>query len=142
MHLVLRSTQAKNQWRFLRFESEIQQLITKFANKNYIHIISVANVGNHLHIHLRVRGRHYFKAFIRALTAAIMMRVTGFNRWNPAPKGFRFWDNRTFTRIISTCKEFLNLKAYIEVNQWEGLGYSKDVSGHLRRIGAISAGAG
>ena len=141
MHLVLRSSKAKGRWSFRNFETEIHEILVKFSRKNHIQILSAANVGNHLHLHIQVRRRDLFRAFIRAVTSAIMMKVTGFSRWKPSPENFQFWDMRPFSRIISTWKEFLTLKAYVEVNQWEALGYRKDVARYLHRLGAV-AGAG
>ena len=103
----------------------------KFARKNHIQLLSVATAGNHLHLHIKVKSRAFFRAFIRAVSSAIMMKVTGYSRWKKAPEEFQFWDQRPFSRIISTWKEFLNLKSYIEINQWEGLGYSKNVARQL-----------
>ena len=142
MHLVLKSSKAKGEWSFVRHELEIRGILEKFARRNHIQILSAAYVANHIHLHIRVRSRQYFRAFIRSVTAAIMMRVTGFSRWKRAPEGFQFWDQRPFSRIVSSWKEFLNLKSYIEVNQWEGMGYSKGVARHLRQMGVLSAGSG
>jgi len=53
------------------------------------------------------------------------MQVTGYSRWQKAPKGFRFWDYRPFSRVLCSFKEFLTLKNYIQINQLEGLGYTR-----------------
>lgn len=131
MHLVLKSSKARGKWRFNNYENDIEEILQKFARKNHIQLLTIATAGNHLHLHIKVRGRIYFRAFIRAISSAIMMKITGFSRWNPSPRGFQFWDQRPFSRIISTWSEFLNLNAYIEINQWEGLGFSKVVARYL-----------
>jgi hypothetical protein len=69
--------------------------------------------------------REHYRSFIRAITAAIMMRVTGFNQWNPKPKGFQFWDLRPFTRIVSSFKYIMNLRDYIQINKLEGFGVDR-----------------
>jgi hypothetical protein len=52
------------------------------------------------------------------------MTVTGKNRWHKENRG-RFWDYRPFTRVLQSWKEFLNLKAYVEINRLEGMGRSR-----------------
>lgn len=140
MHLVLKSRHAKGTWSFRRNEFTIREILQKFARKNHIQILSAAYVGNHIHMHLRVKRRDLFRSFIRATSAAIMMKVTGYSRWTPSPEGFQFWDARPFSRIVSSWKEFLNLKAYIEINQWEGMGYSKNMGRTLHRMGVLTSG--
>lgn len=140
MHLVLKSSQAKGTWSFVRHELEIRSIVERFSKKNHIQILSAAFVGNHIHLHIRAKGREKFRAFIRAVTAAIMMKVTGFSRWAPSPEGFQFWDARPYSRLISTWREFLNLKSYIEINQWEGMGYSKGIARQLHQMGVLAKG--
>jgi len=95
----------------------------------------MANVGNHLHFHIKLSNRHTWDAFIRSLTGSIAMAVTSSSKWSPL-KGKkhpvtglpvkRFWDLRPFTRVIRGFKGFLNLRDYIEVNQVEGFGIRKN----------------
>jgi hypothetical protein len=125
MHLVLRSTQARIGWSLKRYQIPIDQILNKFANKYSIDIINYANVGNHLHLHLKLHHRHSYKPFIRAITGAIVIAVTGFSKWRPKPKRLKFWDQRPFTRIAANLKEFLNLKKYILLNIEESKGLSR-----------------
>ena len=125
-HLVLRSTKATKKWSFKKYEREIDKILDRFARKYHIHISKRANVGNHLHLQLNVSSRKSYRAFIRAVTSAIRTLVTGFSRWNKAPIGFLFWDQRPFSRIVSSWREFLNLSQYVEINRWEGLGVSRE----------------
>ncbi len=82
MHLTLRSTKAKGKMSFLRYKKEIQALLKKFAHKNNIQLVSSANVGNHLHLQIKLSRRDNYKPFIRAITAAIAMKVSGRNKWS------------------------------------------------------------
>jgi len=81
MHFVLRSTKAKGAWSFRRHRKSIAEILSRFAIKNGVKIESFANVGNHLHLHIKLSNRYTYKPFIRAITAAIMMKVTGTSRW-------------------------------------------------------------
>ncbi|MCB0392621.1 MAG: transposase [Bdellovibrionales bacterium] len=130
-HIVLRSTKAKKKWSFKKFETQIQSIITNFSKKYHIQVLSSANVGNHIHLHLKLPNRKSYCSFIRAISSAIMMKVTGYNRWHKPPNDFQFWDRRPFSRIVSTWTEFLNLKKYIQVNMWEGLGVNRHAARQL-----------
>lgn len=126
MHLVLRSSLAvgKQSFRYGKNPQLIKEVIGKFSDKYSVKILSLANVGNHIHIHLQLTYREGYIPFIRAVTAALAMAITGLSRWNPG-KGIRFWDRRPFTRIVMGFKDRLRLQDYIEVNQLEGLGNSR-----------------
>lgn len=129
MHLVLRSSQAVKDRSFLKKSTahQIQNILRKFAEKYGVKLLRVVNVGNHLHIHLKLSNRHTYAPFIRAITAAIAMAATGTSRWAKlADKGItKFWDYRPFTKIIESHRYFLNMKDYLQINQLEGYGYSR-----------------
>ncbi len=130
MHLVLRSTRAVGDWSFRKpkHAAKITEITNRFATKYGVKILSLANVGNHLHFHLKFSKRQTYKAFIRAVTAAIAMAVTGTSRWKKLKQSAkdRFWDYRPYTRIVEGLKAFLRLRDYVEINQWEGQGYSRE----------------
>lgn len=129
MHLVLRSSQAVKDRSFLKKETahKIQAILRKFSIKYGVKVLSVANVGNHLHIHLKLAKRQTYAPFIRAITSAIAMAATGASRWAKlSEKGIRkFWDYRPFTKIIESQRYFLTLRDYIQINKLEGLGFSR-----------------
>jgi REP element-mobilizing transposase RayT len=140
MHFVLKSSHARGDWSFLKHKNEIQKIIEKFAHKYGVKLNSMANVGNHLHLHLQLTNRFTYKPFIRAISAAIMMTVTGASRWRPLAgilrsKGLRpntkFWNLRPFSRIVVSFKAVLNMRDYIQINKFEGLGYSREDSKFL-----------
>lgn len=86
MHLVLRSTIAKGDWSFRKPKNQanVNRIIDKFSVIYGVRVISMANVGNHLHLQIKLSNRFTYKPFIRAVTAAIAMAVTGRNRWTRA----------------------------------------------------------
>jgi REP element-mobilizing transposase RayT len=133
MHLVLRSSKARKEWSFLKKKNahEIQRLSKKFANKYGVRILSLATVGNHLHFHLRLTNRHTYTAFVRALTGALAMAITGRSRWNHRKEKLKFWDYRPFSRIVIGRRAFLNLRDYIQINALEGFGYTRRKSRFL-----------
>jgi REP element-mobilizing transposase RayT len=130
MHLVLRSSKAKGEWSFWRagHRAAIAQIIGHFARKNGVKILSLANVGNHLHIHLKLSNRFTYAAFIRANTSALTMKITGCNKHSPLKKkaSDRFWDYRPFTRVIvGGYKALAYMRDYMRINQLEGLGVDR-----------------
>ena len=139
MHMVLRSSRAQGPWSFKRKDNErkIRRIVAKFTHKYKIEVESLAVVGNHVHFHLWLSNRKLYKAFIRAITSAIAMAITGVSRWNKKalePSKYdevqrkSFWDHRPYTKIIYSFRQFLKLSDYLEINKIEGLGYSKQAA--------------
>jgi REP element-mobilizing transposase RayT len=143
MHLVLRSIAARGEWSFLRAKNKkaIAKILEKFSRRFGVRILSTANVGNHIHLQIQLTSRYTYRPFIRAVTAAIAMAVTGRNRWTSGQKNadpskrsagqkddgrkIKFWDYRPFTRVVIGFKALLGLKDYIRINQFEGAGFGR-----------------
>ena len=129
MHVVLKSTKAKGRWSFLHGANpkRIEAIVKKFSQKYGIKILLSANAGNHLHLDIKLASRHTYAPFIRAVTGAIAMVVTGTHRWKPLKQEAkdRFWDRRPFSRVVIGWKAFLALKDYFELNKWEVWGVSR-----------------
>ena len=129
MHLILRSLRATGEWSFWKpkNKNEIKRIVSKFSTKYGIKILSLANVGNHLHFQIKLTNRYTYKPFIQAITSAIAMAVTGASRINPLKKEAkdRFWERRPFTKVVMGFKAFLNLRDYIEINRLEGFGFTR-----------------
>ena len=128
MHVVLRSSQAKGEWSFRKKGNpeKIKLILHRYAAKYGVTLYSCANVGNHLHLHLKLANRHTYPAFIRSLTAALVLAITGASKLQKL--GRKFWDYRPYTRIVKGRRGFLGLNDYIAVNQLEGLGWKRDYS--------------
>lgn len=128
MHLVLRSTRATGAKSFHRFRKPVIEILNNFASKYGVKIVTFANAGNHLHLQLKLSNRYAYNKFIRAVTSAIAMKVSGRNRWTvdaESTKPTKFWDRRPFSRIVESFKAYLNLKDYIRINRLEGEGYCR-----------------
>jgi putative transposase len=125
MHLVLRSSKATGEWSFKRKNNElkIKAILTKFSHRYWVKILSVANVGNHLHLHIQLTKRFGYKPFIRAITSAIAMAITGVSRWKKIKA--KFWDYRPFTRVIRGFHALITIKDYLAINQLEGIGVGR-----------------
>lgn len=146
-HMVLRSSQAKGEWSFLKPKNaqKIREIFSRFGRKYGVKVISLVNVGNHLHVHLKLSTRHTYKPFIRSVTGAIAMAITGRSRWNAtaAVKSMstkidsaektklKFWDYRPFTRVVIGWRAVLTLRDYLRINALEGHGYTRQTARYL-----------
>lgn len=129
IHLVMRSTKAKGEWNFLKPKNrtKIKRILKKFAEKWGVQLIDGANVGNHLHLEIRLRSLQSYKPFIRAVTSAIATAISGTSRWTPK-NITRFWDHRPFTKIVKSIKQVFNLRNYMQINRLEGKGVTREVA--------------
>ena len=152
MHLVLRSSKAKGQYSFLRPQNAktVKSIIDKFSFIYGVQILSQASVGNHLHLHLRLGNRFGYKPFIRAITGAIAMAISGRSRWtamriqgpSSTSKGEsreilagKFWDYRPFTRVVEGLRSFLRMEDYVRINRLEALGINRATARSIVDVG-------
>ena len=126
MHFVLRSTKARGKLRFQATRRIWLPILKKFASKYGVTILSHADPGNHIHLHLKFSNRRAYKPFIRGLTASIAMAITGVSRWKKLD--FKFWDLRPFSRVVIGRRAFRFVVDYIHLNQLEALGHSREVA--------------
>lgn len=125
MHLTLRSSRARGPWslRSPRNFQRINALLVRFTKRYHITVIRMANVGNHLHLHLQLESTAGYYKFIRAFTSAVAMAVTGASRWHKVEG--RFWDLRPFTRLVTSLVARHRVNRYIAINELEGQGYGR-----------------
>lgn len=141
MHLVLRSTKATGDWSFRRSQNrkKIEQILNRFAGKYGIRLLSVANVGNHLHLHIQLLNRNTYRPFIRAVTGAIAMAISGRSRWAKKHHAkLKFWDRRPFSRVVVGWRALLSLRDYIRINRLEGYGYHRSEAMFIGRRTRLS----
>jgi len=69
MHLVMRSSKAVDEWSFRKpkHEREIERIVKKFSTKFGVKILSLGNVGNHLHFHIRLGNRYRYKPLAQVI---------------------------------------------------------------------------
>jgi len=85
MHVVLRSSLAKGDCSMLqkRYRKQINIIITKQARARGIKIIDMSNVGNHIHLFIKISAgnkailRKLFNGFIRAVSGLTRQRERG-----------------------------------------------------------------
>ncbi|WP_413293223.1 transposase [Bdellovibrio sp. HCB185ZH] len=113
LHLVLRSSQAKGSLSFRKSKNwkQVESLCRQFARKYKIKIESFANGGSHLHLTIRLNSKDSYSPFIRSLTGAIALKLTGANRTQKNAQ--KFWDFRPFTAVLEKAKH--TLKNYVSL---------------------------
>ncbi len=126
LHLVMRSTRAKGSNSFLKHQKQIKYQLSRQAKNFGVRIYQYSNVGNHLHLLIRIHSRREYKKFIRAISSLIQGIVTktlGANQKVGSQKSKEiFWDFRPFSRVVSWGKDFRIASAYVIKNTLEVLG--------------------
>lgn len=113
LHLVLSSEHSVS-LRSPKVFGDVNLQVKKSAEKYGFRIYAFANVGDHLHILLRVTNRHLWAAFIREVTGRIASLLRAF-------KNMTVWAHKPFTRVVQGWrKDFRNVKDYIWLNELEG----------------------
>ena len=113
---MLKSERARGNWSFLKHRILVEKILREKASKFGVTISDFANVGNHLHLKLRICSRLGFQNFLRSITTLIARGVTGAKRGH---KVGRFWQGMAFTRVLKSSLEVLRLKGYFEANRIE-----------------------
>ncbi|MEO5667153.1 MAG: transposase [Bdellovibrionota bacterium] len=132
IHIVLRSSQAKDAKSFLRQGRRVDAILMDEASKRSVKLHGAANAGNHLHLLVQAPSREYLNAFMRAVSGRIAMLVTGTRKGKPlhargAEKlNVKFWDQRPFSRLVSRGRDFLNTLSYISLNLTESAGVTRN----------------
>jgi REP element-mobilizing transposase RayT len=90
IHLVLKSHRAKGSLSFLTHKNKpvVEGIIRGKARKFGVRICQFANVGNHLHLKIRIASRPLFQAFLVSVTTLIARTLTSARR---GKKFGRFW---------------------------------------------------
>jgi hypothetical protein len=116
IHLTLRAK--KSVLRLPKVFGKVEKIIREVAKKQGVKDYKDANVGNHLHLALKIRHVKDWAGFIRELTGRIALACKGVF----GEKGF--WMYRPHTRIIRGWqKAFKIVLNYIYLNQIEAEGF-------------------
>ncbi len=115
IHLTLRAS--KSVLRTPKTFGLVQRLIEDVARKHGVKIYRMANVGNHLHLAIKLPHVYRWASFIRELTGRMALALRSFLG------GAKLWMYRPHTRVIRGWrKAFAIVKEYIELNILEAYG--------------------
>ena len=138
LHLVLRSDHPLSLRSPTTF-GDVNLIVKNAVEKYGFTVYRFANVGNHLHVLLRVTNRHLWARFIREITGRIAQLIrTRSGRTEPV------WAHKPFTRVVQSWrKDFQNVRGYIFLNELEGGCVITHVEKRiLRRLRAFWCGDG
>lgn len=123
MHVVLRSSRATGEWslRSAKNHKIVERTLISLAKKYGIRIHEFANVGNHLHLLIKLKNRTTFAPFIRALSGTIALKTTSANKLSKLKE--KFWDYRPWTRIVELKKAYSLAKDHVIQNHLAAIGY-------------------
>jgi REP element-mobilizing transposase RayT len=113
VHLVLRSH--KSAMRLLKTIKVVDRQVARTCKRHGIRLYQYANVGNHLHLLIKIPRRQRWAPFIRELTGRLAQLVRN-------QIGFEgdFWTQRPFTRIVlGWQRAFQIAKDYVRLNALE-----------------------
>jgi len=108
--------------------AKVAEIVDHTAQKHGFKIYSQANVGNHLHILMKIPRARAWAAFIRELTGRIAQAVTAILTGDPlgtaSGGGAGFWRFRPHTRIVGGWrKAFAIAQEYVHLNKLEADGF-------------------
>ncbi len=135
IHLVLKSDKARGRYGFLLPKNKqlIKDIIRTKAKRFGITVADGANVGNHVHLKIKIQNRENFQKFLKSITCLIARKITGARR---GVKFGRFWQGLAFTRVLTSSLEELNLKGYIKANRMEAAKGEKAREAFLQKFNA------
>jgi REP element-mobilizing transposase RayT len=127
LHVVMRSSIARGELSMLKrnHSHHIHVLLEKLSKRWGVRVYRYANVGNHLHLLIKVPSRAIWQRFLRELTGGIAIIVTGAKKGSALIKnlnGRGFWDGLAFTRIVSFGRDFAGVGRYLIKNLFEAAG--------------------
>lgn len=123
IHLVLKSQYAGGRYSMLQpyNAKKIESVILFHAKHWGIKIYHYVNVGNHLHLVIKLHNRRSFNPFIRVITGLIARHILNAERGSA--KDIKFWVARPFTRLISWGQDYLNINNYMKKNKSQAKEY-------------------
>ncbi|RYZ72303.1 MAG: hypothetical protein EOP05_11155 [Proteobacteria bacterium] len=139
MHLVLKSTKATGRFSF-GHKSNVRKVndLVRYQCKKYgVKLIEYSNNFNHLHLLLKFPSRAIYLRFIRSLTGALALLVSGASKLKSLKSifgGKGFWDFRPFTRVVKSFKGYRVARDYVVLNQLEAMDILPKRKGRLRDV--------
>ena len=124
VHLAMRTDGRKFSMRKPRAFGLVNKIVYRTAEKYGVRIYEFGNVGNHLHLLIKLPHIREWAGFIRELSGRIAQEM---QELKGPKKGEKFWIFKPFTRVVASWrKAFQDCRDYVILNHLEG-------EGHIRR---------
>ncbi len=113
---------------------KVNRLVDEISKKFGVKIQKYANVGNHLHMVVKLPGstltaRRQYTKWIRLLTSRLAFEVGGSKKGQPFKddrgKKTKFWDAIPFSRVIHGNRGWKIIDRYVLKNELEAQGLTK-----------------
>ncbi len=134
LHVTLKSSKARGALSMLHPKhcNSIETFVHKTARRWGVRVYRFANVGNHIHLLIKVPTREAWKRFSKELSGGIAQIVTGAQKGRAVPRNANgklpesalraFWDHLLYTRIVSFGRDFDGVARYVIKNLFEAAG--------------------
>ncbi len=120
IHTVLRAQ--KGGMRLPKTLQSVNRIVRSTCQKHGVRLYEYANVGNHLHLLIKIPHVRRWSAFIRELTGRIAQYMQTI--LTEPKSSLSFWKQRPFTRIVRSWKKAYKIaKDYVVLNQLEAEGF-------------------
>jgi len=138
MHLVLKSSKAKGEFSFRSAKNlkRVRHIVDQHCRRYGVKLHEFSNNFNHLHILAKFPSRPIYVRFIRSLSGALALAVTGASKSKNLKQilGGKFWDFRPFTRIVIGNRAYRIARDYVILNQLEQLGMIPHRTSRLKGV--------
>lgn len=113
---------------------KVAGIMDQISQRFGVKVVKFANVGNHLHLVVRLSGspmtaRRHFAKWIRLLTSRLAFEIGGAAKGRPFKntKGekTKFWDSIPFSRVIHGRRGWRSIDRYVLKNEFESQGIPK-----------------
>jgi REP element-mobilizing transposase RayT len=120
MPILLTLRAEKSGMRKLGVFHKVNAQVYAIAKKHGVRVYSYSNVGNHLHLLIKIPRIRRWAAFIRELTGQIAQLML---KNIDLPKDLKFWKYRPHSRIVRGWKKAYKIaKEYVELNELQATG--------------------
>jgi len=156
LHLVLKANRGFGARSMLHPDhvKKVNVCVRRQARACGIRLYHFVNVGNHLHLVVRIHDRKRFRIFIRAISGLIARQVLGRERGKALRRGQAlraergpansekesragYWIQRPFTRVASWGRDYEGLGQYMLKNQRQVSRWGQEIA---ERLGSMVPG--
>lgn len=132
LHVCFRSRFATGKRTMLGLNKlKVHRLVDLLSRKFDVKILKYANVGNHLHLVVKLPGgittsRWRYRKWIRLLTSRLAIEIGGSKKGAPFKddrgRRTKFWDAIPFSRVIHGRRGWNIMSRYVIKNELQGQG--------------------